>query len=134
MMCLTIYVGTNLPQEQRWWDKKRPAFNTDVVHARKAARLGLSKPYVYELGAHTGCGCGFLGDDSDDEPAHLESVSALRDFLQGATETGDAEVLVCWMGDEKKDADRQTVMTSQIERLDFGEAWDRPLRLTVHRA
>ena len=129
-----LYVGTDQPQEQRPWDKEHPTFNTKLVQPRGAAKLRLGKPNVYDVGAHTGCGCGFLEvDDDDDEVARGQSRSALHAFLVAATETGEAEVLACWAGDERKDAERRTIVAEEIEHLPLSGTWDRPIRLTVRR-
>ena len=128
-----LYVGTNQPQERRPWDKELPAFNNKLVRPRRAAKLRLGKPNVYDVGAHTGCGCGLLEVDDDDEGARGQSRSALHAFLATATETGDAEVLACWAGDEGKDAERRTIVAEETEQLPLSDTWDRPIRLTVRR-
>jgi hypothetical protein len=96
----------------------------------------LTKAHLYEIGAHTGCGCGFLADDGDDQKEkarHSVSMAGLRSLLEAATANGSAELLVCWIGDEQKPARSLAVTPAEAARLDFGSVWDQPLLLSVQR-
>ncbi len=93
-------------------------------------------PQLYEIGAHTGCGCGFLAEEDDDEDevlATAASRASLRTYVEDALSTGRVELLVCWIGDEGRRADASVVSPADLEEADFGAAWDRPLRFTVRR-
>ena len=86
---------------------------------------------VYEIGAHTGCGCGFLGDEDEDDRNRRSSVAALVSYLSAAAGAGEVELLVCWIGDEKKEAESLSLSPLAIGELDLSGTWDRPLRISV---
>ena len=135
-VCMTIYLGTDDAQVSIPWDKKNPALNVAPLKRNRVVRRRLTKPHLYEIGAHTGCGCGFLADDGDDvkEAArHSASMAGLRSLLEDATANGNAQLLVCWMGDEQKPARSLAVTPAEIATLDFGSVWDQPLLLSVQR-
>ena len=133
---MTIYLGTDDAQVSIPWDKKNPALNVAPLKRNRVVRRRLTKPHLYEIGAHTGCGCGFLADDGDDvkEAArHSASMAGLRSLLEDATANGNAQLLVCWMGDEQKPARSLAVTPAEIATLDFGSVWDQPLLLSEQR-
>jgi hypothetical protein len=132
-MCLTVYVGTEEVLAPVPWDDEHPGFHVRRVRGPKAAVRRLGKAYTYLAGAHTGCGCGFLGDDPDNELEHLQSMAALRSFLESAASRGAAEVLICWAGDEAKQAQKLDINASAVADLDLSSAWQRPLRLVVRQ-
>ncbi len=92
-------------------------------------------PHLYEIGAYTGCGCGFLGeedgDDEDEAVARRVSRAALRRYVEDAASTGRVELLGCWIGDEALPADASVVSPAELEEADFEGAWDQPLRFTI---
>ena len=61
------------------------------------------------------------------------SLVALRSLLEVATTSGEAQLLVCWLGDEKKAATSLSITPAGAESLDFGSVWEQPLLLSVQR-
>lgn len=103
-----------------------------ALKGHRSVRRRLRKPYYCQLGAHTGCGCGFLSDeDGEDAEQRAAALAALRCFLERAVRAGDAELLVCWIGDEDKEADAISMSPSEIEALDFDSTWEKPLRISL---
>ena len=131
-MCLVIYLATDADLPQVAWDKNAPALNVRKPK-RKRVRGEFDAPHVYEIGAHTGCGCGFLtdGDDSAEAVKTSESRAALRSFVEQALQRGEVELLVSWSGDEKKDARAMVVSPEELVDADFDSAWDQPIRIDV---
>ncbi len=131
-MCLTIYLGADQAQELVSWDPKHPGFNVSVLRTwqRKLVRR-LDKPFLYEIGAHTGCGCGFLRDEDEDQRKERSSIAALVSYLAAAAAPGPVELLVCWIGDETKEAVSLSLSAAAIEDLDLSTTWERPVRVSV---
>lgn len=129
-MCLVIYLATDaqLPVG----DETAAALSVRLPK-RKRVRAELNAAYVYEIGAHTGCGCGFLtdGDDSDEAVKTSESRTALRSYVEQALQSGEVELLVCWGGDENKAARTLVMSPEQLVTADFDSAWDQPIRIEV---
>lgn len=131
-MCLTIYLGADKQTEQIPWDSERPRFNVRALSGHRSLRRRLQKPYLYEIGAHTGCGCGFLREDDDDGAHdHVASIAARSAYLTGAAAGGTVELLVCWIGDEKKEAESLDLLATEIEGLDLTRTWEKPIRVSV---
>ena len=106
-MCWVLYLAADRRLPQRPFDPTSPRFNVVEVAGREAeVRRQFSKPFVYALGAHTGCCCGFDRDQAN--PEHPEELAAteaslrgLREFLDVALETaGPLELFACWDGDQ----------------------------------
>lgn len=111
-----------------------PTFNVRRLGENRPVQLRLRMPHLYEFGAHTSCGCGFLRED-DDESREVEATAAsraaLRSYVEDALATGRVELLVCWIGDEDKPADSFNLSPAELEDADFSQIWHRPLRLSV---
>jgi hypothetical protein len=59
-MCWVLYVAADLPLPLQPFDRVAPEFNVAVLTPREEPVRGqFSKPFVYRVGAHTLCGCGF---------------------------------------------------------------------------
>jgi hypothetical protein len=83
-----------------------------LVSREEAVRRHFSKPYVYFLGSHSGCSCGFsFGFGGDLENEGRESVRRLREYLEGAVHfAGTVELYACWDGDEAESPESRTVL------------------------
>ena len=118
-----LYAASSLPLPIIPWDETQPALHVSEVtgDARAVARW-FSRPHVYYVGAHTGCGCGFNSgamalEELNDAAAVMQLLDALtdeqrRDFLAEqdtrqrlSAYLADAgreavELYACWSGDE----------------------------------
>lgn len=76
---------------------------------------------------------GFLtdGNDSDDAEKTAASRVALRLYVEQALSRGAIELLVCWIGDENKDARALVMSPAELLWADFDSAWDQPMRIDV---
>lgn len=64
------------------------------VRGNRQVRGRLNMQHLYEIGAHTGCGCGFLGDDADGD---LDADATVR--YSGAIERVPRSFVRCTGGD-----------------------------------
>ena len=104
-MCLVAYIAAAGELPTLEWNHEIPAFhvkNFDDGIAKVRGHFRL--PFVYYLGSHEGCGCGF-NRGSASEPHQLEAVrqtlAALSRYLQAAvSQVGTIELYTCWNGDE----------------------------------
>lgn len=110
-MCLNLYLATR--------DALPPRATDSIVVSElgvqyEPVREWFSLPHVQEVGAHTGCSCGFTNVaaevvieyydgmfdecDADERAKDVESVRALLALI--AETPGDIELLAAWAGDE----------------------------------
>lgn len=122
-MCLELFVASDERLLLIPFDPAAPAFSTSTLWPEdQPVRRRFSKPFVYSVGAQTGCSCGFSYNSHDLSPdllsdpdvpeavkasviedcaARRESVRQLKEFLGAAMQSsGSAEVFSCWAGDE----------------------------------
>jgi hypothetical protein len=129
-MCKMVYVASGRALPLIEWQENNPGFWVrELREAEEAVRKQFTKPSVYYLGSHEGCGCGFaygiwpIADDSpyaerrhDEERAGRESVRRLAEYLSEAVEDGEVELYACWDGDQESNPDEQATITP----LDIG--------------
>lgn len=103
-MCWVLYLAADRQLPLCPFEPASPRFNVVEVAGREAeVRRQFSKPFVYALGAHTGCCCGFdRGQANPEHPEELAateaSLRALGEFLGVALETaGPLELFACGM-------------------------------------
>jgi hypothetical protein len=59
-MCMVVYLAADAPLPLISWDAQAPAFHVKALGSRDdPVRARFSKPHVYYVGSHEGCGCGF---------------------------------------------------------------------------
>lgn len=127
-MCWVLYLAADRPLPLHPFDSGSPGFNVAVPSSHEAGvRSQFSKPFVYALGAHTGCGCGFdRGQANPDHPEELEaaeaSLGALRRYLGQALEAaGPVELFACWDGDQTAPPDHR--WDRQLADFETGMTW-----------
>ena len=113
-MCMVLYVAADKQLPLIPWEKESPAFNVRPLDKRgDPVRRQFSKPHVYYVGSHQGCGCGFSRDgweesDSAEARAVRESLAGLAEYLREAIQVaGSVEVYACWDGDEASEPQRR---------------------------
>lgn len=136
-MCLAVYVGSAVELPVRPWAKHPGEFNVEALGDRPGhdeVRRRLQKPFVYNVGAHTDCACGFTRQTTDDDQlvGWTRSIESLTSWLTNAVESGPLDVLVCEQGDEATKPARRTIKADAISEVDFRSAHFHPLRLRVH--
>lgn len=108
-----VYLASDVALAPRRSDE----LNLDhVTVANGAVRQWLALPEMREVGAHTGCGCGFphviadepvewfeemFDEEAEDRPKDLASVRALLAVIDEALAQSDSvELFPVWSGDE----------------------------------
>jgi hypothetical protein len=113
-MCWLLYLAADRPLSLRPFDPRAPDFNVANLEGREVVvRAQFSKPFVYALGAHTGCGCGFdRGQANPEHPAELRAtenaLDALHAYLREALDVaGSLELFACWDGEQAGTPDQR---------------------------
>lgn len=138
-MCMALYAAadTPLPEIPPVGPPAPPAPLTVRALERdeRAVRARFTKPYVYFLGADTGCSCGFSYDAPEDPPAESRASNRqLRRYLAAAVaQVGPVELYACWGGDEADPPDAQVRITPAyfVDDLDVFELPERWLATVV---
>jgi hypothetical protein len=108
-MCMAVYIASNVPLPLVAWNKDQPGFFVAELHPeRESVRVQFSKPYVYYVGAHSGCGCGFAYGRNPEYEEDIEenrgSVTRLSQYLTKAAEQNETiELFACWEGDQAEE-------------------------------
>lgn len=123
-MCTMVYLASDRPLPTMAWDKDHPAFHVEELPDESpgsGVRHQFAKPFVYKLGSHQFCGCGFgyrydpewpdLDVFPDEHDAAEKSRASLANYLEAALKVQDSlEIWLCWAGDEASEPeDRQQV-------------------------
>ena len=102
-MCFAVYIGTNEKQITSTWKQDETLLYFEELKDDEIVRSKFSKPFVYYVGADTGCSCGFAWEvenyDDPDEQDNKKSPQALIDLIRTQTKKGDLEFYCCWEGD-----------------------------------
>lgn len=107
-MCMMVYVASDYPLPTLAWDTTRPGFHVrELDECDEPVRQQFSKPCVYYVGSHEGCGCGFqygeyegCEEEADVVPSR-QSRLRLTDFLTVALQhQSEVELFACWDGDQ----------------------------------
>jgi hypothetical protein len=108
-MCLMVYLASDHVLPTSPWDAARPRFHVaELAESHQPVRRRFSKPHVYYVGSHEGCGCGFqYGEyegEEEDAPklaASQDSRRRLAEFLSAALQhQPTVELFACWDGDQ----------------------------------
>lgn len=123
---MMVYVASDYPLPLIPWDPSRPGFHVTKLPDRAApVRRQFSKPHIYYVGSHEGCGCGFQYgeyegfEDEADLPVKRDSRRRLAELLAVALQhQPQVELFACWDGDEGLLAEH----TDRIRSGDLTEA------------
>lgn len=132
-MCLSIYAASDAPIGLVPWEEDA-VFSITPAEDRLGVAQRLGYAAAVEVGAYTGCGCGFEYPVYDDraEDAWESSVEALVAWLETVTAVAPVDALVCWKGSEESEASElQVVAPDDLFDLDFNAASRQPLLLRI---
>lgn len=122
-MCLAVYLASSTEVRPIAWNTAAPAFYLEPVLAGQPVRQQFSLPFVYYVGSHQGCGCGFSKDGEVGAERDLcqANYTALGRTIREATADGSkAELFTCWEGDQSDQPESiQSVTPSEIEAPAF---------------
>lgn len=111
------YLASHKPLPTSVWDEDHPAFYVEALppdSRDNSVRKHLTGPFVYRLGSHQCCGCGFSyrydpeWPDADVYPDELDAAemsrASLAEYLTDALKYQESlEIWLCWAGDEACD-------------------------------
>jgi hypothetical protein len=88
------------------WNKQKPEFCVaDLSKGPPDVKKQFSLPYIYRVGSHQGCGCGFLkdGETGDELQQTLADYARLAAYIADARQGGaDIQLFCCWEGDQNR--------------------------------
>jgi hypothetical protein len=122
-MCLAVYLASNIEVHPIAWNSAAPAYFLQPVVNDHAVRKQFSLQFVYYVGSHQGCGCGFSKDGEIGKERDLcqENYTTLGRTLREAICGGTpAELFTCWEGDQGEPPESiHSVTPAEIEEADF---------------
>lgn len=125
-MCMGVYLASEVPLPLVAWDENARGFNVaELSEYELPVKAQFTYPYVYYVGAYTGCSCGFSPtSDEGPEPA-LRDRKAFALYAEKAVEQGKLQMFLCWDGDWEKEPNERV----QLHPADLleKERWDREL-------
>jgi len=101
-MCTRVFIAADRPLPVVTWREEEPSFHTSEINeADEWVKPYLSKPFIYFVGSHLGCACGFMygfrdiknEEDQQNENDGIRSVRQLSEYLKSVTRDGPVEVL-----------------------------------------
>lgn len=97
----------------------------DLTIEDDIVRKHFTKKYLYFLGAHEGCSCGFsrgeFGDleDDDEQVKNSKSIHELKHFLIRALQKDKSvELYACWEGEQDDDIKFRTTLDPRAIDVD----------------
>jgi hypothetical protein len=122
-MCFAVYIGTNELVKTGTWVKHETILYFENLSAdEEPVKEKFSKPFIYYVGADTGCSCGFAWNVEDfNNPQEQESKKSpqkLLDFINQQTKKEDVEFYCCWEGDWSDPIDEKIEISIKDVSLD----------------
>lgn len=122
-MCYQLFLASDSPLPQVEWSPGA-VLGVAEVAGRPPLPAEINGPYLYDVGAHTHCACGFdrsgggigYGPDYDYDGLTVESLTALSDYLTRAVKPGSTALLYyVWTGEETQPVvQRSTISPHQL--------------------
>ena len=121
-MCLGVYLASDISLDLIPFRGSAPRFNvTDLEPFETGVRRILTREFVYALGAHTQCGCGFMRDDDGEPERVAKSRRELSAYVAAAMNNGAVELYTCWNGDAG--AKPTKVLELSLDELQSQDHW-----------
>lgn len=130
-MCLLLYLGANRALPTISGNQDKPAFYIGLDDNPPFAAIEyLQTKYIYYVGSHEGCGCGFgyestqefeetlydeMSDDfkasaKQDREDRIACMNSLREYLTIVTIDGPVKLLITW-GDIVESIEKYEIVT-----------------------
>ena len=126
-MCRVAYMASGVSLPLLPWNEADPAFHVAELASDEDRKVVVqfSKPHVYYLGSHEGCGCGFPMEDEEKEEEERgksqETLSRLVKYLEGALSHQDTvELYICWEGEQGDTPEFRDVVNLEDMKGPFG--------------
>ena len=121
-MCLSVFLASDTELPLIDWNIEEPGFNVSLLlPAEEAVRKWLPHRYVYALGSHTHCGCGFQRNEDNAPDDVAASRQALSDYVAAASLHGPIDLYVCWNAEVQDELPVEGAVTAGALVMD--EAW-----------
>jgi hypothetical protein len=126
-MCLAAYLASDKPLPLIARIQEEPSFYVEeLTSAEESVKTQFETPYIYYLGSHEGCGCGFFktGQDWDTlgRAQAQDNYTQLVSYLKKAQSLDSKnQIYACWQGDEdtepefRKQVDLQQLIEKSFE-------------------
>jgi hypothetical protein len=104
-MCIHAYIGSSRELPLIKWDEGRPGFYVKkLIHKGTIEMLRpiLNSEFLYDIGSHMGCSCGFSYGDwskksqSENHEARVKDVKDLYDYLKENRAHNDLKLFCTW--------------------------------------
>jgi len=123
-MCLAAYLASDIPLPLIDLTQEKPSFHVkELTAAKEPVITQFEKPYIYYLGSHEGCGCGFFktGNDWDTLRQAQDNYTQLVSYLKKVQSPGfRIQIFACWDGDEDTEPEfRKQVDLQQLTNKNF---------------
>ena len=108
-MCMMLYLGADNELPYIKWKDGAVFAVTDIHSSYNAVLKHMTKKYQYFLLAHTGCGCGFTFDytneqfDEETNALGKKSLSTLFDYIVENIASDNCELVSFWAGKENEE-------------------------------
>ena len=129
-MCLAVYIASNKELALIPWVEAKPSFNILPLSKEEIpVKKQFSLEFVYYVGSHQGCGCGFFKEgEAGEELAEVEeSYKKLATYIIKAKENGASiQLFSCWEGDQtSKVENKEKINESTLneKQFEFKEKW-----------
>lgn len=128
-MCIRVYLGSNNPLKIIPFNISKPHFHVELIDSSceesKQVSGKLDTPYIYRLGSHMGCSCGFsyfkehdYGISALEIQNRHESIQALKDYLTESLKT--AKLKICtWEKDRRIPVIEENVKPINPQQIDI---------------
>lgn len=121
---MVVYIASDNVLPIISWNEESPSFYvSENSEDEKRVEIQFTKPFIYFVGSHQGCGCGFqyglLPTESDEDSQEYESsreaVNKFSRYLSDALQNGPIELYACWDGDQDAEpVSRRVITPSEI--------------------
>lgn len=133
-MCLMVYLACDGQLPTFEWNSEAPDFYVtelkETDDGYKEVRSILTKRYLYNIGSHTGCGCGFSygtyepfnEDDIQEDTKGRGSVNQLFQYIKRSLENHNSvELFNCLAGNEGMSP--QNTYELNIDHIKLGDSF-----------
>ena len=132
-----LYLGSDRERQTSDWDESNPKFYVEKgdsqfsekgtpIEATEAVKLNFSKKFVYYVGSHEGCGCGFRQDgfwmqDEEEIQKTAENQKHLFEYISECLkDENNIEIYACWAGSENEPTQtKRNISVREIVKSDF---------------
>ncbi len=129
-MCMGVYLASEVLLPILPWDETARGFNVvELSEYEQPVKAQFTKPYVYYVGAYTGCSCGFSPTSDEGPEAALRDREAFASYVEKVVGSGSLELFLCWDGDWEQEPTVR-VRLNPRDILEH-EKWDRELLFAV---